>query len=384
MELNVSRVNTLFVPRGQRRAKANGLIRYVQHRPCVRFVTLGGGHAALCPRDSSARKRSSLENPVSKRLHIVFAACVVLVPGMLHAQSYPSKPIRLVVPYAGGSSPDIGSRRLANELGKQMGQQVVVDNRPGASAIIGTELVARAAPDGYTFGYVGTNFVTNLSLFKTLPYDSMRDFQPVILTGSNSHLLAVTPSLPIRSVKELIELARAKPDTLSYGSAGNGSSPHLTMELLKSMTGTQILHVAYKGTQQGITEMIGGQVHLIFDGGNSIGTHVRAGRVRGLAVTTAKRSASFPELPTIAESGVPDYVVMTWSGLIAPSRVSNSVVTRLNAESNKALASAAVKEKFGVMGDEPMGGTAEAFSALIKRDAAKWVAVIKQAGIKPQ
>jgi tripartite-type tricarboxylate transporter receptor subunit TctC len=275
-------------------------------------------------------------------------------------------------------------RVVAAELSQQMGKQFVVDNRPGGSFLIGFEIITRAAPDGYTIGY-GTSgsLAMTPGITPGWPYEVGRDFQPVVLIHVSTFILAVSSSLPVKSVTELIAHARKNPGKVLIVGLAIGSAQHLAGALFQHMTGTQMPLIQYKNPQQGITDMIGGQVHLIFDGTNSIGTHVRTGRVRGLAVTTAKRSALFPELPTIAESGVPDYVVTTWSGLIAPSRVSNAVLTRLNAESNKALASAAVKEKFGALGNEPMGGTSEAFAALIKRDAAKWAAVIKDADIKP-
>jgi tripartite-type tricarboxylate transporter receptor subunit TctC len=246
------------------------------------------------------------------------------------------------------------------------------------------EIITRAAPDGYTIGY-GTSgsLAMTPGITPGWPYEVGRDFQPVVLIHVSTFILAVSSSLPVKSVTELIAHARKNPGKVLIVGLAIGSAQHLAGALFQHMTGTQMPLIQYKNPQQGITDMIGGQVHLIFDGTNSIGTHVRTGRVRGLAVTTAKRSALFPELPTIAESGVPDYVVTTWSGLIAPSRVSNAVLTKLNAKMNKALASAAVKEKFGVLGNEPTGGTSDAFAALIKRDAAKWAAVIKDAGIKP-
>ena len=318
----------------------------------------------------------------------IIAAIVVLPIVVLGAQpataDYPERAVRVIVPSAPGGGPDASMRVVAAELSQQMGKQFVVDNRPGGSGSIGFEIITRAAPDGYTVGY-GTSgtLAINPGILPGWPYKAGRDFQPVVLSHVSTFILAVTTSLPVKSVTELIAHARKNPGKLLIAAGGNGGAQHLAGALFQQMTGTQMPLIQYKGMQQGITDMIGGQVHLVFDGANSIGTHVRAGRVRGLAVTTAKRSAAFPELPTIAESGVPDYVVSTWSGLIAPSRVSNAILTKLNAESNKALASAAVKEKFGVMGNEPMGGTAEAFAALIKRDAAKWATVIKDAGIKP-
>jgi tripartite-type tricarboxylate transporter receptor subunit TctC len=266
-----------------------------------------------------------------------------------------------------------------------LGKQFVVDNRPGGSFLIGFEIITRAAPDGYTVGYGTTgSLAINPGIVPSWPYEVGRDLQPVVHIHVSTFILAVASSLPVKSVAELIAHARKNPGKLLIVGQAMGSSQSLAGALFQQMTGTQMPIIQYKSGQQGISDMIGGQVHLIFDGANSIGTHVRTGRVRGLAVTTARRSAIFPDLPTIAESGVPDYVVSTWSGLIAPSRVSNAILTKLNAESNKALASAAVKEKFSALGNEPMGGSPEAFAALIKRDAAKWAAVIKDAGIKPQ
>ena len=239
-------------------------------------------------------------------------------------QAYPTKPIRIIMPFASGGASDISARNLANELGLQLGQQVVVDNRPGASGIIGYEMLARAAPDGYTLGYITSGFTTNPSVFSKLPYDSTRDFQPLILFSSSPHLLAVTPSLPIRSVKELIEQARAKPGTLSFGSSGIGAGSHLAIELLKVMTNTNMVHVPYKGIQQAITDVIGGQIQLVCDNIPSILPHVRSGRVRALAVATLKRSPVVPELPTIDEAGIPGYELTTWGGYALPARCAPS------------------------------------------------------------
>ena len=308
----------------------------------------------------------------------------LLLPGMANSLAYPSKPIRLIVPSAAGGAPDIGARSLASELGKQMGQQVVVDNRPGASSIIGLEMIARAAPDGYTFGYISNAAATNPSMYLKLPYDFARDFQPIVHATSGLNLLAVTLSLPATSVNELIELARAKPGTLSYGSSGIGTSPHLAMELLKSMTGTNMVHVSYKGAQQAITDVIGGQIQLVCEVISTILPHVRAGRVRALGVTSLKRLPLAPELPTISESGLPGYEITNWSGYALPARTPRDIVLRLNNEINKAQLSPSGSKAIADRGATTVGGTPEQFTEHVRRETEKFGKLIKAAGIKPQ
>jgi tripartite-type tricarboxylate transporter receptor subunit TctC len=317
------------------------------------------------------------------------AVSVLLVSAVLasiqaNAQVYPSKPIRMIVPYAGGSGPDIAARSLAIELVKQLGQQVVVDNRPGGSGIIGFEMIARSVPDGYTVGYIGTNFVTNPGLFKTLPYDTIRDFQPVIHATSNASLLGITPSLPVRSINELIELARAKPGTLTYGSGGNGSSPHLDMELFKSMTGTNLLHVAYKGTQQSLSDVIGGQIHLVCNPLVSILPQVTAGKIRALGVTSLKRAPAAPDVPTFDESGVTGYESIGWGGYVFPARVSRDIVLKLNAEINKAQASPTLSKAIVDRGSIAAGGTPEQLASRIRNETERYGKLIKALGIPLQ
>ena len=310
---------------------------------------------------------------------------VVAAAGLAHAQrNYPSKPIRLIVPATAGGTPDIQARLIASELSKQMGQQVVVDNRGGASGILGYEVIAKAAPDGYTFGYAAFPFITIPSVFAKLPYDTARDFQPVVLQVSGANLLTVTPALAVRSAQELVEYARAQPDKLSYGGTGGGASNQLALELFKIMTGTQIVQVSYKGIQQAITDTIAGQVHIFCDSMPSILPHVRAGRLRALGVTSLKRWPNVPDIPTIAESGVPGYEMVTSSGYLLPARTPRDIVLRLNAEINKALTSPAVSEKFAANGSVIAGGTPEQFVEHLRRETAKWAGVIKTAGIKPQ
>jgi tripartite-type tricarboxylate transporter receptor subunit TctC len=299
-------------------------------------------------------------------------------------QNYPTKPLRIIVAAASGSAPDISTRNLASELGLQLGQQIVVDNRPGASGIIGFETIARAAPDGYTFGYIPSVFTTNPSMHLKLPYDSARDFQPIILFSSIPSLLAVTPALPIRSVKELIEQARAKPGLLSFGSAGIGGGMHLSVEMLKAMTATNMVHVSYKGAQQAITDVISGQIQIVCDSISSILPQVRSGRVRAIGVTSLKRSPIVPEVPTIDEAGVPGYELTTWGGYALPARVPRVVVQRLNAEINKALSSLSVSKSIADRGSTPIGGTPEQFAEHLRKETEKWGKIIKAIGIKPQ
>jgi tripartite-type tricarboxylate transporter receptor subunit TctC len=310
--------------------------------------------------------------------------CSVVAAAPAAAQQYPVRPIRLIVASAPGGAPDISARNLVNELGPQLRQQVVVDNRPGAGGIIGYEMLARAAPDGYTIAYIGSNFATLPSLYSKLPYDSARDFQPVILYASNANLLAVTPSLPIRSVKELIELARAKPGALSYGSPGVGGSAHLAMELLKTMTGTNIVNVGYKGSQQAITDVISGQIQVICDVIAPILPHVKSRRVRALGVTTRVRFTLLPEVPTLDEAGIPGYEITNWGGYSFPARSPQDAVLRLNTEINKALSAPSVAKSIFERGSIAIGGTPEQFAEHIAKETVKWAKVVAAAGVLPQ
>lgn len=315
---------------------------------------------------------------------LVYAFVGTLTATRAVGVDYPDRPVRVIVSSAPGGGPDVAARIVVAELTRQMGKQFVVDNRPGASGVIGTEMVARAASDGYTIGEGRTaTLAINRLLLTRLPYDPDSEIQPVAQYSVVPHLLAVALSLPVKSVEELTAYARKTPGKLLFVSTGNASPLYLAGELFKHLTGTRMTHVSYKGTQQGITEMITGEVHVIFDNVASIGPHVRAGRVRGLAMTTAKRSPAFPELPTVAESGVPNFEMIGWAGIVAPAAVSKTIVNRLNAEVNKAVATSTVKEKFAMIGLVPTSGTPEMFAALIRRDIVKWADVIKHANIKP-
>ena len=314
----------------------------------------------------------------------IAVAMALLAPGIACAQAFPSKSLRLIVPSAPGGSPDINARELAGELGKQTGQQVVVENRPGASGILGYELLARATPDGYTFAYISNFIATNPSLYSKLPYDFFRDFQPVIFYFQGLNVLTVSPSLPVRSVKELIEQARANAGKMTFGSSGIGATPHLSMELFKSMTGTAIVHVPYKGTQQAVTDLIGGQIDILCDNLASLLPLVRSGRLRALAVTSLKRSAALPELPTLDEAGLTGYELTGWSGLAVPAGVPRDIVLRLNDEINKALASPTVIKGISSRGGTTMGGTPEQFAEHVRRETERLGKLIKAVGIKPQ
>jgi tripartite-type tricarboxylate transporter receptor subunit TctC len=313
---------------------------------------------------------------------LLLAVIVEMTIPAVHAATYPARPIRFIVPSAPGGTPDIISRTLASELGKQMGQQVVVDNRPGANGAIGMHLLAKAVSDGYTIGYGPVSAVAINPSMTKLPYDSDKDLQMVVQLVYGLHILTVSPSMPIKSVRDLIDYAKKNPGKLSYASSGSGSSQHLGMEMLQLMTGTQMVHVPFKAIQLATTEVIAGRVQLTFDNLASMGPHVKAGRVRALGVTSLKRSPAFPDLPTISEAGVPGFEVTTWSGVVAPSGVSKAIITRINGEINQALASQTMKENIGNIGYELVGGTPEQFAELVKKETVKWADVIKRTGAK--
>jgi len=308
-------------------------------------------------------------------------ACVAAgAAGSAFAQ-YPERPIRYIVASAPGGSPDVGARILAVELSRFLGQQIVVDNRAGAGGSIGTDMIAKAAPDGYTIGPGNIQTMAINRILLKLPYDPDKDLRKIAYGYSTTNILAVNVAIPAKSVKELVEHARANPGKLLHAGV-IGSSNHLSSELFKLMTGTRMSFIAYKGAQQGITDMIGGQVHLTLENIAALLPHVKAGRVRGLAVTSIARSRAAPELPTIDESGLPGFDMAPWSGLIAPAGIPSAVVARLNTEFNKALALPAVREKLVAMGLEATGGTPEQFDQHVRREAAKWADVAKRAGIK--
>ena len=315
-------------------------------------------------------------------LRIVDAAVLLLAVAPVSA-AFPDRPLRYVMGSAAGGGPDVASRVIMAELSRQTGQQVIVENRPGASGVLGMEVVARATPDGYTLGHGNINTMAiNRSVLGKLPYDPDRDLQAVVLMYNSPNLLAVTLTLPVKTVQELIEFAKKNPDKLTFASTGNGSSVHVGMELFKLMTGTQMVHVPYKAATVAITDLTAGRVQLMADNIQSIGSHVKAGRLRGLAVTSGRRVPAFSELPTVAEAGVPGFDVSAWAGAIVPAGVPKTIIARLNADLNKALATPAVRDKLPEMGLEIVGGTPEQYAAHIKSEAVKWADVVKRSGAK--
>ncbi|WP_408597376.1 Bug family tripartite tricarboxylate transporter substrate binding protein [Limnohabitans sp.] len=315
--------------------------------------------------------------------HTCLLAAALLLGWTSALADYPDKPIRLIVPQAPGSATDTAARILASELSLQLGQTIVVENRPGGGFTIGLDLVAKAAPDGYTLGMgpVGSLAISPNMMAK-LPYDIEKDFQPVALVTRGHMLLAVSPNLPVNSVAELIAYAKKNPDKLTNASSSNGSPGHVGGELFKLMTGTQIVHVPYKGGALAINDLMSGQVDVLLESLNSIAPHARSGKVKALGVSGARRSPGFPNIPTIAEAGVPGFDAPTWTGVIAPAGLPKPVLDKLNAATNRAIASSSFKERFGVIGDEPAGGTPEEFGDLIKRELAKWRDVVKRSGAK--
>jgi len=301
-----------------------------------------------------------------------------------HAQVAPTRSVRFVVPFAPGGGVDFTARILAQKLSDSWSQQVVVDNRPGAGGIIGTELVAKSPADGYTLlmGSIGSVSI-NPGLYRKLPYDPLRDFAPVTQIGFVPNIVVVHPSLPVKSIRELIALARAKPGALVYGTGGSGTSNHLSGELFKTMADVDIRHIPYKVGAQATSDLIGGQLSVMFDNFPTSLPHVRAGKLRPLAVTSAVRSSAAPEVPTVAESGLPGYEITGWVGVLAPAGTSKDTISMLHAEIAKVLKLSDLREKFANLGAEAGSSTPEQFAAFIQSEIAKWGRVIKAAGIEP-
>ncbi len=302
-----------------------------------------------------------------------------------YAQTYPAKPVRMVVPFAAGAgSNDIMARLVAQKLSESFGQQVVVDNRPGASGVIGCDIVAKAPPDGYTVLMMSLTFAVNPSLFKRLPFDTGKDFAPVTLVASAPLMLVVHPSVPAKSVAELVTYAKANPTKLNYGSGGPGATPHLAGEMFKMYAGVQMTHVPYKGGAPALADLVGGQIQVMLE--NIPGTlpFVKAGKLRALAVTDTKRSPVVPDLPTLDEAGLKGYELVGWNGLFFPRDTPKPIVTKLYSETRRALLLADIKERLAQMGAEGVGNTPEQFAALVKAEIAKWAKVVAAAGIKAE
>jgi tripartite-type tricarboxylate transporter receptor subunit TctC len=309
----------------------------------------------------------------------VALACFALAA---QPQDYPVRPVRVVVPFSAGGPNDIIARLVAQKLSEALGQQFVVDNRPGAGGNLGTDSVAKAPPDGYTLLSAGPGSLIMNPLLNKVPYDTARDFAPVSLMASAPNVLVVHPSVPATSVKELIELARAQPGRLNYASAGTGSSAHFAVALFAAMARVELAHVPYRGTGPGINDLVGGQVQLAIFGIPPVLPHVKTGRLRALAVTGKRRSSELPEVPTVDEAGVPGYEMNPWYGLLAPAGTPRAIVARLGSEVSKIVRAVEMREKLAAQGAEPAGGTPEDYAAVIQSDTAMWTRVIKETGIK--
>jgi tripartite-type tricarboxylate transporter receptor subunit TctC len=301
--------------------------------------------------------------------------------GPAAAQAYPAKPITIVVPFAAGGTTDILARVVGDALKKELGQPVVIDNRAGAGGNIGGALAAKAAADGYTLfmGTVGTHAI-NAALYKKMPFDPVKDFAPLTRVAMVPNLLVANPARPYKNVKELIAYAKANPGKVTFGSSGNGSSIHLSGELFNALAKVEMIHVPYKGSAPAVTDLIGGQIDIMFDNMPSAIQHVRNGRLKALAVTTAKRSPELPDVPTVAEAGVPGYEATSWFGMFAPANTPAPIVTRLNTALVKVLADPEVKKKLAEQGAEPYGEKPEQFAEFIRKESAKWGQVVKAAG----
>jgi tripartite-type tricarboxylate transporter receptor subunit TctC len=316
-------------------------------------------------------------------LPLAVCAALLLATGWASAQTYPAKPVRLIVPFAPGGGTDILGRMLCQKLTEALGQTFLVDNRGGAGGVIGAELAAKAPADGYTLLLGSPGPLTiNPALQPRMSYDSLRDFAPITLATISAFTLVVHPALPVRSVKELVALAKAKPGRLNYGSGGNGSVAHFSVEQFKALAGVNIVHIPYKGSNPSLTDLVAGQLQMTIENMPVTLPYVRSGRLRMLAVGTKTRSAFVPELPTIDEAGVRGYESSTAFGVLAPAKTPSAIVASLNAELVKALRGADIKEKLTGLGMEPVGGTPEQYSAHIKEELAKYARIVKAAGIK--
>ena len=299
------------------------------------------------------------------------------------AQQYPSKPVRVIVPFGAGGPADIYARYLAQRLQEPMAQSFVVDDRPGAGSIIGTDLVAKSPPDGYTLLLMSNTHTVNESLVPKKPFALMKDFVPIAPINYSDLVLVVHPSVPAKSIKELIALAKAKPNGLNYASSGTGTPYHMAGELFKSMAGVQIVHIPHKGSGEARTSVMSGQVEIMLDAITTMAPMARAGRVRALGTTGAKRSTVLPDVPTISEAGVKDYEATIWLGIMAPAGTPKPIVDRLNAEIGKIVARPDVKKAWNEQGAEPMAMTPAEFEKFLNADIAKWAHVVKVAGVKP-
>jgi len=313
------------------------------------------------------------------------AALAVTTAGAAFAQAgYPSKPVRMVVPSSAGGGTDIVARIMAPELSKRLGQQVVIDNRPGAGTMIGLEVAAKSPPDGYTLLMGLSTLAINSALYKKVPYDPVRDFAPITQAVSSASIIVVHPSIPVKTLKELIAFARARQGQLNYASAGTGTYPHMTMELFLSMAKLKMMHIPYKGTGPAMIDMVAGQVATMAATILTGMPQIRAGRLRPLGITSAARSPIVPDIPTVAEAGLPGYESVQWYGMLAPARTPRDIITRLHGEATRVLQQPEIKARFAGDGADPVGSTPEEFTHYIQSELTKWAKVAREAGIQPE
>ncbi len=322
---------------------------------------------------------------LARYLSPAFCGLVLLAPGVSQSQAYPSRPVRLIVPYAAGGPVDSMARLLTPRLAELWGQQIVIDNRAGANSIVGSELAARAAPDGYHLLLISASFTVNVSLYAKLPFDAVRDFTPITLVASGPGMLVTHPSLPVRSLKELIALARAKPGAMSYGSAGSGApTSHLGMELLKSTAGIDIVHVPYKSMAPALIDVLGGQVQMSMPTVNVVLPHIRSGRLRAIGVSSLQRSPIAADVPTLAEAGMPGYEAINWFAILGPSGIPAAIAEKVHADTADALKGTALRERIAAAGMEPKSMPPAELSAYIKTEIVKWGKAVKASGARPE
>lgn len=321
-----------------------------------------------------------------RRLMCVTSAfCLILTAGTASAQQeYPTKPIRMIVGVAPGGATEMLARAIGTRMGENLRQQVIIDNRPGANHIIGGQLTAKAPPDGYTIQVIPEGFVINPSIYAKLPFDPLRDFSPIAIVAQVPNVLVIHPSIPARTLKAFIALARARPGQMNYGTSGVGAPSHMSAELLKVLTGIEYIHVPYKGQGLAMIDLIGGHLHLAFPSIPASVAFIRSGRLIALGVTTAQRASALPNVPTIQEGGVPGYEVSGWYGVIGPAAMPKTLVARINREINTILQVPETREQLSMQGAEPRTGTPEEFAAAMANDLKKWAKVVAAAGIKPQ
>lgn len=317
---------------------------------------------------------------VTKRAAI--GALLIGIPALAHAADYPQRPIRLIVPFAPGGGLEITARSIGQKLTEKRGQAIVIDNRPGAATIVGSEIASKASPDGYTLLMITTTFAINPSLYGKLPYDPNRDFAPVTQITSVPNILVVNPAIAAHTVRELIALAKAKPGQLNYASAGSGTSPHLAAELFKTMAGIEMTHIPYKGIPPAVTDVIAGRVTMLMTTTISAAPHVKSGRLRALAITSPRRLAAMPDVPAIGET-VPGYEADAFQGMVAPAGVPKEIVRQLADDIAAIVKLPEIRERITADGAEPIGSTPEAFAAFLKKEMLKWGKVVKESGARP-